>query len=87
MVDGGVPFLALVEVGSVQHPGHHQTEVRPERVDGHGATGVSGLEGRNRGFNTFGKNSRDKYATFIDWNLLGKMCMENNKVVKASSVS
>ena len=59
VVDGGVPVLALVEAGPVQDPGHHQTEVRSERVDGHGATGVSGLEGRDGGFYTFGKNLRD----------------------------
>ena len=71
VVDGGVPVLALVEVGPVQDPGHHQTEVRSERVDGHGATGVFGLEGRDGGFYTFGENLRD--VKFInDWILVGE---------------
>lgn len=46
MVDGAVLVLALIQVGPVQDPSHHQAEVGSKCVDGHGTSSVSGLEQR-----------------------------------------
>lgn len=43
MVHRAVPVFALVQVGSVQDPGHHEAKVGSKGVDGHGSSGVPGL--------------------------------------------
>lgn len=42
-------MFALVQVGSVQDPGHHEAKVGSEGVDGHGSSSVPGLEQEVRG--------------------------------------
>lgn len=44
MVNRAVPVFAPIQVGPVQDSGHHEAKVGSKRVDGHGASSVSGLK-------------------------------------------
>lgn len=44
MVHRAVPVFALIQVGPVQDSGHHEAKVGSKRVDGHGASSISGLK-------------------------------------------
>lgn len=44
MVNRAVPVFAPIQVGPVKDSGHHEAKVGSKRMDGHGASSISGLK-------------------------------------------